>query len=61
MSYGPEWRWPSTKNVRAEVCALDVSGDAFGPEARVEIAGEALHVQAKSPRVADESEVSSAA
>ena len=38
----------------AEVRALDVGGDALGPETRVEVAGEAFHVQAEPPRIADE-------
>src|SRR4051812_48551817 len=38
----------------AEVRALDVGGDSRGPETRLEVAGEALDVQAEPPGIADE-------
>ena len=38
----------------AEVRTLDVGGDALGPETRLEVAGEALHVEAEPPGIADE-------
>jgi hypothetical protein len=38
----------------AEVRALDVLGDALRPKTRVEVAGEALHVQAEPLGIADE-------
>src|SRR3954462_10683385 len=38
----------------AEIRALDVGGDALRSKTCVEVVGEALHVEAKPPRIGDE-------
>jgi hypothetical protein len=38
----------------AQVRALEILGDALDPEAHVEVAGEALLIQAEPPRIAEE-------
>src|SRR3954451_14601556 len=38
----------------AEIRALDVGGDALRSKTCVEVVGEAVHVQAEPPRIADE-------